>query len=324
MKRVLLIRLSSLGDLVLLTSAIEALSELSCEVHLLTSWSYREVFEGDPRISRLLLFRGDRREIVEKLRDEKFDVAIDMHCKALSLYFLLMTKASKKAVIRKRILARQLALHLRIKIKEVSVTELYLQPIRKLFGYNGPTPLPSIKAYFEKGKFSHLMPYALLFPGAKSPTRVWPYYPELAELIKNQSELNVVVAGSVEDRKVASELYKKFRNIVDLTGKTSISDLFSLVESSQFVVANDSGPAHIASAFKKPLVVFFGPTITAFGFRPPGEKVIVMEKDIKCRPCSIHGEKKCKRGDLLCLASISPDEVFETIERYGFLDCPRI
>ena len=319
-KKVLLIRLSSLGDLVLLTSALEALSELGAETHILTTPPYLPIFEGDPRVAEILLHTGNRRETVQFLHERRYDFAIDMHGKALTRYFLLKTRATRKAVIKKRWLARQLALRFHVPIKEVSVTELYLRPIRKLLGYSRPTPPPRLKAAFPANRFKELTPYALLFPGAKSPTRIWPHYPELARLIRVEAGFNVVIGGTAEDRRLASEMFSRFTDVVDLVGKTDLKETFALVNEASFVVANDSGPAHIASALGKPIMVFFGPTLPAFGFRPPGEKVIVMEKDVKCRPCSIHGEKPCKRGDLICLSSIAPEEALNKLKLFGFLD----
>jgi len=319
-EKVLLIRLSSLGDLVLLTSALEALSELGAETHILTTPSYVGVFEGDPRVAGILLHTGDRDDTVRSLRKRHYNFAIDMHGKALTRYFLLKARADRKAVIKKRWLARQLALRLHVRIKEVSVTELYLNPIRKLLGFAGPTPLPRLKSDFPANRFKELTPYVLLFPGAKSRTRIWPHYPELARLIKDEFGINVVIGGTSEDRQLASEMFSRFADVVDLVGKTDLRETFALVNESSFVVANDSGPAHIASALSKPVMVFFGPTLPAFGFRPPGKKVIVMEKNVKCRPCSIHGEKPCKRGDLMCLASIPPEEALNKLKLFGFLD----
>ncbi|HEY6000915.1 MAG TPA: glycosyltransferase family 9 protein, partial [bacterium] len=75
------------------------------------------------------------------------------------------------------------------------------------------------------------------------------------------------------------------------------------------VIANDSGPAHIAAAVGAPVVALFGPTHEAFGFAPRGERVRVVSRDRPCRPCSVHGGTRCPRGHRACLDDIAPAQV---------------
>jgi len=74
----------------------------------------------------------------------------------------------------------------------------------------------------------------------------------------------------------------------------------------------DSGVSHAASALGRPLIDFFGPTVPAFGFAPPGAKI--MEVDVPCRPCHLHGGNVCKRGDRVCLGSIGERELLKEVE----------
>ena len=86
----------------------------------------------------------------------------------------------------------------------------------------------------------------------------------------------------------------------------------ALMKHFKLFITNDSGPMHIATAFDVPTLAIFGPTTRELGFFPYGEGHRVMEvKDLPCRPCALHGGKKCPKGHFKCMRDISPDTVFE-------------
>jgi ADP-heptose:LPS heptosyltransferase len=96
---------------------------------------------------------------------------------------------------------------------------------------------------------------------------------------------------------------------VSLVGGTDLTGLAALLKRARVVIANDSGPAHLAAAVGTPVVALFGPTHEAFGFVPCGPAVRVISRDLPCRPCSVHGGTRCPRGRRACLDDIAPAEV---------------
>jgi heptosyltransferase-2 len=78
-------------------------------------------------------------------------------------------------------------------------------------------------------------------------------------------------------------------------------------------VTNDSGPMHIAVAMNTPTVAIFGPTVPEFGFSPLGERDRVIEREIECRPCSLHGNDRCRDNGFRCMSLIGAEEVFEVV-----------
>ncbi|MCX5786362.1 MAG: hypothetical protein NTX59_11805 [Elusimicrobia bacterium] len=104
-------------------------------------------------------------------------------------------------------------------------------------------------------------------------------------------------------------------NCLNLTGKTGIGELMGLIAGLKLFITNDSGPMHIAAALGVPVAAVFGPTTRELGFFPHGEKTEVIETPLKCRPCALHGSKKCPRGHFLCMRLITADKVFEAAER---------
>jgi len=99
---------------------------------------------------------------------------------------------------------------------------------------------------------------------------------------------------------------------LNLTNRTGLRLAAGVLARSAALVTNDSGPMHLASAVATPVVALFGPTVRAWGFYPAGERDVVLETDMACRPCSLHGGRGCARGGA-CLAEIRPEAVLEAV-----------
>ena len=152
--------------------------------------------------------------------------------------------------------------------------------------------------------------------GSAWPTKCWPmdYYVKL--ISKLQTELGVqavLIGGGKKDADLGEKICKLAQgHAANLCGKTSLADLMALMKHLSLFITNDSGPMHIATAFDVPTLAIFGPTTRELGFFPYGKGHRVLEvKDLPCRPCALHGGKKCPMGHFKCMKDISPDEVFK-------------
>lgn len=304
--KILIIRLSALGDLVIMTSVLEYLKEKG-EITLITKRKYFELFEKDPRVNYLV----DEEEF-ERIKHKKFDIGCDLHAKPKTIMKLLQIKASKKCIINKRPIERRLAVWFKKKIKEVPLYKLYVEPFQKIFKEYF-YPIPKLNIPFER--IDNLpKEYISVFPGASFKTKRWPleYFLDVSRRVFEKYNLPSVYLGA-ENMNLPREPY-----IINRMGTKPLQYIINAEKYATFVVSNDSGPAHIAGAVNTPLFVVFGPTIPEFGFRPVSEsKVYLFErKDLSCRPCSLHGEKKCKFGDLRCLFGIKPQDVMRKIDEF--------
>lgn len=151
--------------------------------------------------------------------------------------------------------------------------------------------------------------------GSAWPTKCWPmeYFVQLISRL--QTELNVqvvLVGGGRKDTDLGEKICQLSQgHAASLCGKTSLADLMALMKHFKLFITNDSGPMHIATAFDVPTLAIFGPTTKELGFFPYGEGHRVMEvKNLDCRPCALHGGKKCPLGHFKCMKDISADEVF--------------
>ena len=152
--------------------------------------------------------------------------------------------------------------------------------------------------------------------GSAWPTKCWPmeYFVELISKLQTELGVQVVlVGGGKQDTDLGEKICQLAKgHAASLCGKTSLADLMALMKHLSLFITNDSGPMHIATAFDVPTLAIFGPTTRELGFFPYGQGHRVMEvKNLECRPCALHGGKKCPLGHFKCMKDITPGEVFK-------------
>ncbi len=157
--------------------------------------------------------------------------------------------------------------------------------------------------------------YIVISPGSVWNTKRW-QKENFAELIKLIEDCGVkcILTGSKDDKEVC-EYIGNHTNAIDLSGKTSIPETILLIKFAKLIITNDSAPIHFAGIVNTQTVAIFGPTVTEFGFAPSGQNDIVIENtDIKCRPCGMHGHKKCPINSHICMSSITANYVYQQIK----------
>ena len=159
---------------------------------------------------------------------------------------------------------------------------------------------------FRHGK--HYDNFVVLHPYATHPNKAWPrkFWGKLANQL-TMAQIAWIVIGQNEH-----PLFPEDPR--DLTNKSSLRETCAILKAGDVLVTNDSGPMHLAAGVGTPIVALFGPTAKAWGFYPQGEKDIVIEQEMACRPCSLHGKHQCRK-EQICLANIQPGTVLEAILR---------
>ncbi|XXJ19046.1 glycosyltransferase family 9 protein [Desulfovibrio caledoniensis] len=149
-------------------------------------------------------------------------------------------------------------------------------------------------------------PRVALHPYATHPSKQWPAenWIRLAALLDAKG-INWFVVGRNETPLTSGHER-------DLTNKTDLRATCALLERADLLVTGDSGPMHLACAVGTPVVALFGPTARAWGFYPAGNKDVVLERDLPCRPCSLHGARKCARG-FECMTETRPETVLDAV-----------
>lgn len=123
--------------------------------------------------------------------------------------------------------------------------------------------------------------------------------------------IHVVLVGAKSDKEVCAEVAQGL-DVLDLSGKTGISEVMYVMKNAAIAICNDSMSLHMASAFKVPNVAVFCATSPEFGYGPWKNNAIVVEKEgLSCKPCRSHGSNKCPTGTEACMRDLSPEKVID-------------
>lgn len=151
-------------------------------------------------------------------------------------------------------------------------------------------------------------------PGSAWPTKRWPAenWAALIRRLSAETGSKVLITGGPGEKEWNRNIEKAAgtENCVNLTGETTMPELMEAIRGLKVFISNDSGPMHIACALGVPTVGIFGPTTKELGFFPYGRNNSVVQVPLSCRPCALHGSKKCPRGHFLCMKLITVDMVF--------------
>ncbi len=294
MKKALILRLSSLGDVILTSVVIDPLLEKGYKPHLLTYKPFGDVFADDDRLEVIQVKREElfSKDVTERLKSEEFDLKIDLHGK-LKTWILRKRLGGNWLVYKKHSLLRRLSIKIKPLARKIKpVTELYLEPLKKI-GANGK-PLPYIKVSEDrvkrlKEKYK-LGEYIAICVGARYKKKMYPYYGKVAEILKSNG-FNIVFVGDEKDRKIAESMTG-----INLCGELSIVDTMAVIKGALLFIGNDSGLTHGARAVKTKAVQIFGGTHPSLGFSLYPEEGKVVCKNIPCQPCDVHGKGECNRN----------------------------
>ena len=140
------------------------------------------------------------------------------------------------------------------------------------------------------------------------------YFNKVIDNLSEDENIGIIAVGGKEEMSLS--LHKE--KIIDLRGVTSLLDLAAVLKKGNVLLTNDSSPVHIGSASENTrIIALFGPTVKEFGFFPWSRNSEVMEiNNLSCRPCGMHGGKKCSEGHFKCMRDITPEAVTEAIKKY--------
>jgi len=324
--RVLMIRLSSLGDVVLSTSAVEAFASTRPgeRLDILTKPAFKEVFRGNPAVGEVLTWEADESPLAmaKKLRTRQYDYIIDLHDNLRTRALRFLVRGVKWSVYKKGSLRRRCAVALRApgRLAETHVVERYaaaFAPLGVPVGITLPRLYPSredeeLASTLLGGELNELKTPVALAPGARWATKGWPKtkWVELIRTIAKEGRVLPVMVGGDSERELCAELLERGGVPgINAAGKCTILETAALLGRCEGLVTGDSAPLHIACAVGTPVVALFGPTVRGFGFYPLGEDDRVIELEIECRPCSLHGGDHCPKGHFNCMEGIAPDRV---------------
>ncbi len=328
--KVLTFQTAFLGDLILTSPLLKSLKKsLKGELHLVVRKGLEDVYKGFWAVDKVIPF--DKKGIfnlANQLKKEKYSLAISPHRSHRTSLILFLSGIKRRIGYDKAGFSFLYTDRVKHEFKEgyheVERLLKLTEPLKREFQIEIEKklelPLKEEEKLKTREKFKIKNRYAVLAPGSVWPTKAWlpEYFAEVGRWLIKVGLMPVII-GAKGDYKYCKEVEKELPLSLNLCGKTTLREFFSIIEGAEVVISNDSAPVHAACALKTPVVEIYGPTIPRFGFFPYGKGKIVELKGLKCRPCSIHGGKKCKEGDFKCMKDLKPERVIKATKE--LLNC---
>lgn len=326
MAKFLIIRFSSIGDIVLTTPVIRCLKQQvpDAEVHYLTKSTFKGILENNPFIDKFWLWENEK-DIVSFLKKEKFDFVIDLHNNLRTS--ILKWKLNVPAFSFKKLnIEKYLFVRFRMKVlPPIHIVDRYLHTLDFFKVVNDKKGLDYFlsedeEKYGLKIKDEIGRQYIALVVGALKRTKKLPLDKQI-ELCNKLNKPIVLLGGKAEiqDGKAIAAASKNV--ILNLCGEITLGESAAIVKNAQTVITHDTGLMHIAAAFNKPIISIWGNTVPEFGMTPylPQNKNLskIMEvKNLPCRPCSKIGYDRCPKGHFNCMSGIDNTDIVNAIKSF--------
>ncbi len=331
--RILVIRFSSLGDVVLAAPVFTALKRRLPGSHItfLTKSECAGIHRLNPDVDEIQEFNSATQSLsalIQMVRKGGFDEIVDLHGSLRSRLITLTVGIRSQRYRQER--ARRLLMVLRPPLKRIRPITPVVDRYLAAAGCNDPSAeegMPIIHLTAEEleagrawrleimsGREGRLI---VLLPGARHAPKEWPLYhvAELARLLVLGGDIPVVITPP-DNPELGSVLLETNESVLLAGPVPDIMKFASLLAAADGVVANDSGPMHLAAALGISTVGLFGPTSPDLGFAPRGERAAHIHLGIPCSPCSKHGQRVCWRRERHCMLDISPRKVIDALNRY--------
>jgi heptosyltransferase-2 len=333
---ILIIRLSSIGDILLTTPFIRQTRKKypDANIEYVIKTEFADLIRNNPHINQFYEYNKTEpgqplENIAKQLSQKYYDYIFDLHNNIRSNYLRRKTPGQYKYHIKKN------------KIRQVALVYL------KINLYQGGKPIP--ERYLDVGipagitddgggleifwnedtekQVSEVLSSdaqavkknaIALAPGAGYFTKRWPeeHFLQLIKMLENRYGFSIYILGGTDETALGERLSNQ-KNVYNLAGKLTLRQTAALLAKMRILISNDSGMMHMATAVNTPVIAIFGSSVEELGFYPyRSESIVVENKELNCRPCSHVGRKQCPREHFKCMKDISADTVFAAVAKY--------
>lgn len=331
-QNIILIRFSSIGDVLLTTPIVRVLKKNypDAALHYVTKDVHVCLVENNPCVDNIFSLPSpyslssllSLREEVIKLNP---DMVVDLHSNMRSLVFRILLSGTHMIYKKKTIQRFKSVLPGKQEVECDFVAERYFSAIKDLgmepdgkgLDFFPGETREDLDVIESAGVDLQSAKRVTLCPGAGRKTKQWPeeYFAALTELLVDEG-FSVVLAGSADEQELCTRVSgASERNAAVVAGKLTLRQTGILLSHSAAAVCNDSGLMHLSTAVDTPVAAIFGSTARELGFFPYQARAEVLESDLPCRPCTRHGKKACPRGHFKCMKHITPVMVLEAVKR---------
>ena len=323
--KILIIRLSSMGDIILTTPLARILrnSFPTAQIDFCCERNFREIYEFNPHVSNIIEY--DKKASTEQIEDlknrlklEQYDIIIDLQKNLRTLKLINGLGGIVYRVYKNR-LRKLLMVNFKINLykKIIPAPVNYINTVASYLNVQNDNL--GLELFLSPEKIIEKNPDRMkiaVAPGAHHATKRLPvrkFIGAINNLLINPV-VDIVLIGGVKDKVIADEIECSCARQVDnFSGSKSILKTAEILDSCDLLLTNDTGVMHVAAARQVPVVAIFGSTVREFGFAPYGVPFRIVEKGLKCRPCTNIGRDSCPLGHFNCMELIEPEEIIQAI-----------
>lgn len=339
-RSILIIRLSSIGDVLHCTPVARSLRQVypECRITWLVGAVAADLLTYNPHIDEVLVWSRERferhlcklelrdaarmwQDLKELLADRYFDVVLDIHGLFLTGMITKQVQAGRKIGMRgaKELntlfmteTASSLGRHVTDKylgvLQAIGITEVD----RRMQLTLSPAHGEFAAAYLRQAGVLPEERFVVVVPGTTWPSKNWPVEFFIRTIQRLAPQYRIVLGGGKAEAPLGSEIEKACGpSVINAIGQTGLLDLAGLIQKAAVVITGDTGPLHMAAALDIPTVAIFGPTDPAF-FAPLGEKHIALTSRLACSFCH---KTRCPDGNNMCMYGVAPDEVLQAVSK---------
>lgn len=321
MKKVLVIRFSSIGDIVLTSPILRCLKKQhpEIEIHYLTKSSFSFIVEQNEYVSKVHTIDNDIDEVLPQLKAEEFNFVVDLHHNLRTWRLKQKLKTASKAFPKLNFEKFMLTTFKRRKMPDIHVVDRYFEAVASLGVENDKEGLD----YFLPvnvilpSDIEHIKDYVAVAIGAQFATKKMPVNKLIALIQKIDS--TVLLLGGPTDIEAGKQIAEKCTNSINLCGRMHLNESALVIKNAKKVITHDTGLMHIAAAFKKPIISIWGNTVPELGMYPylPSDRTLftIHQVELPCRPCSKIGHQKCPKGHFKCMELQDLEEIAAATNR---------
>ncbi|MFN5325186.1 MAG: glycosyltransferase family 9 protein [Bacteroidota bacterium] len=326
MKKLLFIRFSSIGDIVLTTPVVRCASRQldGVEIHYLTKPAFSGILKSNPYINKVHELDNDLQSTIQKLKSERFDFVADLHHNIRSIR-VRRGIGAPNAAFPKLNIEKWLLVNLKWnRMPDMHIVDRYFKTVADIGVKNDGAGLDYFIPEMDRVDLNvlpdkHRDGFVAMVIGAQHVTKRMPAH-RLNELA-SKLHLPVVLLGGKDDYEQGEVIVRGNESMVfNACGKFNLNQSASLVRDSRVVITHDTGLMHIAAAFRKRIVSLWGNTAPVFGMTPylpdgVGESHIFEVQGLGCRPCSKIGFNQCPKSHFKCMQEIVLDDVVSKVHK---------
>ncbi|MFN0216258.1 MAG: glycosyltransferase family 9 protein [Saprospiraceae bacterium] len=319
--KILLLRFSSIGDIVLTTPVVRCLKkQLGAELHYLSKTSFSPILEANPYLDKVFSFQKEiPAELVRRLRVERYDYIIDLHHNLRSLCLKLLLGRPSRA-FDKLNWEKWLLVNFKIdRLPNIHIVHRYMATVKHLgveYDGNGLDYFIPEDENLESQQLPN-QPFVAFVLGATHATKRLPEQ-KIIEICRQINHPIVLLGGKLEKNAADQIAQAAGTHVYNLCGLLSLHQSACVIRLSNKIITHDTGLMHIAAALRKPIVSVWGSTVPKFGmwpFYPTGMDLntSVEISGLSCRPCSKIGFEKCPKGHFKCMKEIDAQRISNSL-----------